>query len=239
MSTIETPKILAVIQDEQIKTVLDETFKVHFPDQFSFYHHLEEALSYVHEHHDHLRNRMTLLLEKTSDVNLTAIVEELAQDPLTTPIVVITKTDEPLDSRLLTQDIFMPPLRLGSLIDRLDKHLHEQAALSNHPIAIGPYTLHPALCTLTQGDDGTLVHLTEKERDILLKLTQHPGQVIKRQELLDDVWGYADGVETHTLETHIYRLRQKIETDPTEPQWLLTEEDGYYISETSYTLLPR
>ena len=71
--------------------------------------------------------------------------------------------------------------------------------------------------------------LTDKERDILLTLIGAGGQPVTRQALLDEVWAYAPGVETHTLETHIYRLRQKIEADPADPRIVLTDDAGYKI----------
>ena len=75
------------------------------------------------------------------------------------------------------------------------------------------------------------VQLTEKERDLLLALHRRGGAIVTRRELLDEVWGYGDGIETHTLETHIYRLRQKIEDDPANPVHLMTEEPGYRLDQ--------
>ncbi len=79
------------------------------------------------------------------------------------------------------------------------------------------------------GEDGEAVRLTDKEVGILACLAQAKGAAVGRQELLDRVWSYAEGVETHTLETHIYRLRQKIEPDPANPVILLTAEQGYSV----------
>lgn len=75
----------------------------------------------------------------------------------------------------------------------------------------------------------TALRLTEKEVALLLSLKNASGQAVSRQKLLNEVWAYAQGVETHTLETHIYRLRQKIERDPASPKILLTQEDGYIL----------
>ena len=83
---------------------------------------------------------------------------------------------------------------------------------------------------LENNQTGQILRLTDKEQDILMCLHQNQDQHVDRQRLLDLVWGYADGVETHTLETHIYRLRQKIETDPTKPNFLMTDEHGYYLN---------
>ncbi len=95
-------------------------------------------------------------------------------------------------------------------------------------VQIGLYQFDSAGLTLR--DDLRLLRLTEKERDILLALLDAPGRRIDRREMLEKVWGYASGVETHTLETHIYRLRQKIETDPAKPVIVLTDGDGYRLA---------
>jgi DNA-binding response OmpR family regulator len=94
--------------------------------------------------------------------------------------------------------------------------------------AFGPFTLVVADAVLRRGD-GDVLRLTEKERDILVALHESGAAGMDRQGLLDAVWGYAADVETHTLETHIYRLRQKIEGDPGKPVLLVTEGNGYRL----------
>jgi DNA-binding response OmpR family regulator len=80
-----------------------------------------------------------------------------------------------------------------------------------------------------RGADGIVTRLTEKERDVLSVLLAARGAAVARDDLLDRVWGFVPGVETHTLETHIYRLRQKLETDPADPVILTTDGDGYRL----------
>ena len=120
-----------------------------------------------------------------------------------------------------------PVPRLGAVLDGLRakrlRHLQEGASTR-----IGPYDFIAA-DSLLRRDGQADIRLTEKERDILLALYDAKGDAIARNVLLDHVWGYASGVETHTLETHIYRLRQKIESDPAQPVLLLTRDDGYIL----------
>jgi DNA-binding response OmpR family regulator len=127
-------------------------------------------------------------------------------------------------------DRFAKPVRLGAVLDRVGAH-RRAAALreAGEPVAIGPYCLHPQESMLVHEGSGAALRLTDKEVHILEFLAQQGGRTVERRVLLDEVWGYAEQVETHTLETHIYRLRQKIEADPSQPAILLTEENGYKI----------
>ncbi len=94
---------------------------------------------------------------------------------------------------------------------------------------IGPYTFRPSAKSLTNDDTGKKVRLTEKEAAILKFLIRAGDQVIGRDVLLNEVLGYHSGVTTHTIETHVYRLRQKIERDPSNAELLVTEAGGYRL----------
>ncbi len=133
------------------------------------------------------------------------------------------------DTEIAAGNVFVKPLRMGRLIDRI-KQLHAGQAPGHKEafLKVGAYELDPLNNLLLRGEDDT-IRLTEKETAILRLLHDHKGQTLARQKLLDEVWGYAKNVETHTLETHIYRLRQKIEDDAGEPKILLTEESGYRL----------
>ena len=93
---------------------------------------------------------------------------------------------------------------------------------------IGPYTFRPSAKMLLDGN-ARKIRLTEKETAILRFLYRAGQSVISREVLLREVWGYNSNVTTHTLETHIYRLRQKIERDPTKAQLLVTAAGGYKL----------
>lgn len=119
------------------------------------------------------------------------------------------------------------PVRLGALLQRI------RARASGRPVdvvTLGRFIFDPAESVLIPVDEGDDIALTEKEAAILSCLAAVQGDFISRRDLLTRVWGYAEGVETHTLETHIYRLRQKLEIDPAKPEILLTEEQGYSLS---------
>lgn len=97
-------------------------------------------------------------------------------------------------------------------------------------IDLGDFEFHQTDFILKDKNSGEDIILTEKERNILLYIYEHKDGAVSRQDLLDNVWGYGANIETHTLETHIYRLRQKIEADPSQPQFLVTNEEGYSLN---------
>ena len=109
--------------------------------------------------------------------------------------------------------------------------LRQHAESTEATLAIGQYTLHPAARFLQDNErKRRRLRLTEKEVALLQYLHGAGGTVVPRDELLARVWGYGEGVSTHTLETHIYRLRQKIERDPATARHLLTEDGGYRLA---------
>lgn len=124
---------------------------------------------------------------------------------------------------------FKTPLRYGAVIDHIEKLISDWELSKEHPsvIKIGPYKFLPSESLLRREEDNSEIILTEKERDILLTLYQSGEQGVDRKTLLQKIWGFSEKIETHTLETHIYRLRQKIEPDPSFPVCILTSEEGY------------
>lgn len=127
---------------------------------------------------------------------------------------------------LAPADIFTKPLRLGNLLERIRRRQKSSSSIKGTGKAI---KIAAQILDVENNFLGT-IRLTEKETAILIFLHENKNRTVARQELLDAVWGYAEGVETHTLETHIYRLRQKIEKDAANPKTLLTEENGYRLA---------
>ncbi len=126
-----------------------------------------------------------------------------------------------------TQESLAKPFRFSALLARLHALSTHHAGSGDAAVRIGPYTFHPSAKLLQAA--GRKVRLTEKETNILKFLHASAGTV-PRDILLHEVWGYGPAVATHTLETHIYRLRKKIEQDPAKAQILLTEGGGYRLS---------
>ncbi len=123
--------------------------------------------------------------------------------------------------------VIKSPIRASALIEILRREM-DIAGAAPALVSIGDHKLDTRE-NLWLAPGQSPLRLTEKETAILLYLKESAGGKVSKQALLENVWAYAEGVETHTLETHIYRLRQKIETDPSNPLILLTVEDGYRL----------
>ena len=125
-------------------------------------------------------------------------------------------------------DYVTKPFKFPVLLARIRAQLRQHEQSEDAVFAVGPYNFKPSMKMLVTDDDRK-VRLTEKETNILKFLYRSRDGVVPREVLLHEVWGYNAGVTTHTLETHIYRLRQKIEPDPSNARLLVTESGGYRL----------
>ena len=115
------------------------------------------------------------------------------------------------------------------LLARIRVQLRDYEHSEGAVFKLGAYEFRPAGKLLID-PQGKKIRLTEKETNILKYLYRAGEKPVSREELLAEVWGYNAGVTTHTLETHVYRLRQKIESDPAQAKLLLTEAGGYKLA---------
>jgi DNA-binding response OmpR family regulator len=149
------------------------------------------------------------------------------------PVVMLTghvsDSDTILGLESGANDYVSKPFRFAVLLARIRAQLRQHEQSEDAVFAIGPYSFRPAQKALF-GADGKKIRLTEKETGILKYLYRSNDAVVPRDVLLHEVWGYNAGVTTHTLETHVYRLRQKIEPNPSEARLLVTESGGYRLS---------
>ena len=126
-------------------------------------------------------------------------------------------------------DYVTKPFRFPVLLARIRAQLRQHEQSEDAVFSVGPYSFRPAVKMLVDEADKK-IRLTEKETNILKFLYRANDRVVPRDVLLHEVWGYNAGVTTHTLETHIYRLRQKIEPNPSEASLLVTESGGYRLA---------
>jgi len=150
------------------------------------------------------------------------------------PIIILTGADGEQDVvRCLdagANDYIAKPFRVQELLARLRAQIRIFEGSEDAVFTVGPYDFRPAAKLLQEPKRNRKIRLTEKETAILKFLYRADGRPVSRQILLTKVWGYNSHVTTHTLETHIYRLRQKIEPNPAEAQILLTEGGGYRLA---------
>ena len=159
---------------------------------------------------------------------------KLRQQGVKVPIIILTGSDEEMDVvRGLdsgANDYISKPFRLAELLARVRAQLRIFENSEDAVFKIGPFIFRPSAKQLVEPTKNRRIRLTEKEAAILKFLYRAGSKPVARQVLLNEVWGYNAAVTTHTLETHIYRLRQKIEPDPSNSRLLLTEGGGYRLN---------
>lgn len=150
-----------------------------------------------------------------------------------TPIIMLTGADSDSDTILGldsgANDYVTKPFRFGVLLARVRAQLRQHEQSEDAVFTIGGFTFRPSAKTLVDDENNQKIRLTEKETAILKYLYRAGSNAVPRDKLLNEVWGYNAEVTTHTLETHIYRLRQKIETDPSSAELLVTAPGGYRL----------
>ena len=148
------------------------------------------------------------------------------------PIIMLTDHDSDADTILGldagANDYVTKPFKFSVLLARIRSHLRQFEHSEDATFPLGPYTFKPSQKIL-MSEDERKIRLTEKETNILKYLLRSGEASVSRDELLHEVWGYNAGISTHTLETHIYRLRQKIEPNPSQVSLLVTSDGGYRI----------
>lgn len=159
-------------------------------------------------------------------------VKLLRRNGFKAPVLMLTGHDTDSDQILGLEsganDYVVKPFRFAVLLARIRALLRQHEQSEDAVFTIGRYTFRPSAKMLID-ERGSKVRLTEKETAILKYLYRAGQKVITRDVLLHEVWGYNAGVTTHTLETHIYRLRQKIERDPSNAEILVTDAGGYKL----------
>jgi DNA-binding response OmpR family regulator len=160
------------------------------------------------------------------------LCKEMRRAQIAAPIIMLTAVDGEADTiRGLdsgANDYVTKPFRFSVLLARIRVQLRQHEQSEDATFTVGPYLFKPSQKLLTT-ENGQKIRLTEKEAAIIRYLYRAEQKVVTRDVLLEEVWGYNSGVTTHTLETHVYRLRQKIERDPSNAEILVTENGGYKI----------
>lgn len=228
MSTAK--RILIVDDDETLLQMLTEQLKLHEEFIISPAKDAAESLALAREDYFDV----IILDVGLPDMDGREVCRLMRKNGVKSPIIMLTGANTDADTILGldagANDYITKPFRLGVLLARLRAHIRQHERSDDAVFNIGPYTFQPSAKILVNNADNKKVRLTDKEAAILKYLYRAGGRVVGRDVLLDEVWGYNAGVTTHTLETHVYRLRQKIERDPSKAEILVTEQGGYRLS---------
>jgi DNA-binding response OmpR family regulator len=223
-------QILIVDDDTSLRESLAEQLELHEEFGTQQAGDATTALEVVkREHFD-----MVLLDIGLPDMDGREVCKLMRRNGFKSPIIMLTGADTEADTILGldsgANDYITKPFRLGVLLARIRAQLRQHELTEDAVFPIGPYSFQPGAKLLLDPETKKKIRLTEKETSILKYLYRAGDKVVGRDVLLDEVWGYNAAVATHTLETHIYRLRQKIEADPSNAQILITETGGYRLS---------
>ncbi|HTK14130.1 MAG TPA: response regulator transcription factor [Xanthobacteraceae bacterium] len=223
-----TRKILIVDDDNELREGLVEQLSLH--DEFE-----SVAVDSGTKAIDVVKNDqidLTIMDVGLPDIDGREVVRIIRKNGFKAPIVMLTGHDTDSDTILGLEsganDYVVKPFRFAVLLARIRAQLRQHEASEDAVFTIGPYSFRPSSKVLLN-PKGQKIRLTEKETAILRYLYRAGESPVSRETLLQEVWGYNSGITTHTLETHIYRLRQKVEKDAGLPALLVTEAGGYKL----------
>ena len=220
--------ILIVDDDSELRGALAEQLQLH--EEF----HIEEAGTAGDGVRLGRESRADLILLDVDlpDMDGREAARLLRKAGVSVPIIMLTGATSDSDTILGldagANDYVTKPFKFAVLLARIRAQLRSHEQSEDAVFKIGPYEFRPA-GKMLMDEKQRKVRLTEKETNILKYLYRAGPKAVPREELLTEVWGYNAGVTTHTLETHVYRLRQKIEPDPSSARILLTEAGGYRL----------
>lgn len=222
-------RILIVDDDVTLGESLSEQLDLHEEFTTEIVHSAGDALA-------RLRDAMVdliLLDVGLPDMDGRETCRVMRKQGIKCPIIMLTGADTEADTILGLEsganDYVVKPFRFGVLLARIRAHLRQHEQSEDAIFKIGKYTFKPSAKMMLDEVDDNKVRLTEKETAILKFLYRAGERVVGRDVLLHEVWGYNAAVTTHTLETHIYRLRQKIEDNPSDARLLVTDQGGYKL----------
>ena len=225
---IQVRKILIADDDDDLRAALVEQLALYEEFEPVQAHNAWDAINHAKER----RPDLVLMDVGLPDMDGREAVKHLRENGFKNPIIMLTGHDGEADTVLGLEaganDYVTKPFRFAVLLARMRAHLRQHETSDDASFRIGPYTFQPGSKQLV-ADGGSKLRLTEKETAILRYLYRAGQDVVGRDVLLKEVWGYNAAVTTHTLETHIYRLRRKIESDPAKSVLLVTEGGGYKL----------
>jgi DNA-binding response OmpR family regulator len=222
-------RILIIDDDPFLRATLKEQFAAEgFKEVFEA-ENLIEAFREIDERPPDL----VILDIRLPDGNGVEICRKLRDRGFAKPIIMLTGQNAEQDIIASLEaganDYVIKPMRMGELLARVKSQLWQHKASDTARFSIGGLSFIPANKLLKAADESRKVILTEKESTILKYLYRAHPNCVPKEELLAEVWGFQNGLSTHTVETHIYRLRQKIKRLSSE-NIIVTNSQGYSLS---------
>ena len=221
--------ILLVDDDQSLREALIEQLALYDEFKLSAAETSGQAIQFVQDQ----RVDLVIMDVGLPDMDGREGVRAMRKAGFKSPVIMLTGQGSDADTVLGLEaganDYVVKPFKFAVLLARIRAHLRQHEASEDAVFQVGPYTFHPG-SKLLVSDKGSKTKLTEKETAILRFLYRAGRKPIAREVLLQEVWGYNAQVTTHTLETHIYRLRQKIEADPGNARLLVTDAGGYRLN---------
>jgi DNA-binding response OmpR family regulator len=222
--------LLIVDDDDDLRTSLAENFELH---EGFIVHQAPDgkgALQLLEKH----QYEVVLLDVGLPDTDGRDLCRLMRRQGIKTPVIILSGHGSDADMVVGLEsganDYVTKPVRFRVLLARVQAQRRQFELSDDASFALGPYTFKPSAKMLVDAETNRKLHLTVKETAILKYLYRAGNRPVSREVLLDEVWGYNSGAMTHTLETHIYRLRRKIEPSPGATQLLVTEAAGYRLA---------
>ena len=194
---------------------------------------LEESLSVteatsiiVKEHFDCI-----LIDSSLADVSLSSLCENIRQKGVRSPIILVAEErGEDVAIAALdagANDYVLKPFKINVLVAKIRSNIRQFEQSEFAILRFGRFSFKPGDKILLNNSSREEVRLTDKETAIIKLLYLSGGEVVTRATLLEEVWGYNTTLTTHTLETHIYRIRQKVGNASSGQDFIATESEGY------------
>jgi len=226
MAAIKT--ILLVDDDDDLREALAEQLDMHAEFSILQAPNATTGIKMATEE----RTDLILLDVDMPDMDGREACKLIRKNGIHVPVIMLTGQSTDADTILGLEsganDYVTKPFKFSVLLARVRTHMRNFEQSEDAVFQIGPYEFRPSMKLLTDENERK-IRLTEKETNILKFLYRAGGKPVPRDELLKEVWGYNAAVTTHTLETHVYRLRQKIEPDPSNARILMTDSGGFRL----------
>ena len=224
-------RILIVDGDAKLRQALVMHFKRCTPYGVGLVAHGSDALEQVKQQ----RYDLVLIDFPLPDIDGRELFRTIRSQGYTMPIIMLSAAakDDDIIQGLESgaNDYVIKPFRLGILLARMRAQLRQHEQNEDAVFTIGDYSFRPSAKLLSDNASNEKIRLTEKETAILKYLVRSGNRAVPREVLLNEIWGYTTGISAHTVESHIYRMRKKIERDPAKPKLLVTASHGYRLDQ--------